>query len=419
MGVFQNQEIKIIKKIKWPNSLGHFYSFFTGFLGFKMLEGEYKMMGLAPLGKPIYKEKILREVLLLLEDGNYFFDHINFSYHSALEGKFSKKMIKLFGKPRRQNDVILQSHIDIASSVQAAFEDVQEHLLIWIKKKYPNINNLVIGGGCGLNVSANGNILKKNIFSNISIPPAPHDAGCAIGAVLYQLYKKNGYKIDFKNLKNFNNPYLGFSYSNEQIFEILEKKNFTIPDQKDYRTIYNFISDQIAKGMVVGWFQGNDEFGPRALGSRSFLADPRRSNMKELLNEKIKLREEFRPFAPSVLKEHVSNFFEIDLESPYMNIVSRVKEEKKNKIPAVVHIDNTSRVHSVNQFNNVHYYNLISAFYKITGIPMLLNTSFNIQEPIVCTPLDAIQTFLKCKVDFLVIENFIFDDKWRNENNFV
>jgi len=416
LAVNKNYRLANIKKIRWPNSLGHYYSFFTGFLGFQMLEGEYKMMGLAPYGKPRYEKIILEKILKILPDGNYEFNHNLCSYHNALENNFDKEFIKIFGKPRLNNNIITKKHMDIASSVQSVFEKVQLHMLIWAKKQYPKINNLVIAGGCGLNVSANGFILRKKLFKKISIPPAPHDAGCSIGSVLYRFYSLGNFALNFSKIKNISNPYLGFRYTDKDVLEIINKKKFSIPKKiKNKKLFYYFLSKSLARGKIIAWFQGKDEFGPRALGARSFLADPRNVKIKNSINLKIKQREKFRPFAPSILNTKVNAYFDINQKSPYMNIVANVIRNKMASIPSVVH-RGTSRVHSVSKALNKKYYNLLNFFFLQTKVPILLNTSFNIQEPIVSSPLDAINTFMKSKVDYLVIENYVFDNKWRNKN---
>ena len=388
---------KILTRHKWPNSLGHFYSTFTGFLGFKMLEGEYKMMGLAPYGKPKYKNKILSKILLLRKNGKYKLNTKLCDYHCALKGKFNQKFIDLFGNQRLEEENPTQEHIDLACSVQAAFEDCLIHILRPATKYYPQLNKIVLSGGCALNVTANGKILKSKIVDEIIIPPAPHDAGCAIGAALCGISTA----IDYKSVRS---PYLGKSFSNKEIFNELSKQfkvNFSRIKEDDLikRTVQYLI-----EGKLIGWFQGGAEFGPRALGARSFLADPRNDQIRDQINQKIKKRELFRPFAPSTLKESSKEFFDIDQDSPYMNIVSQVKS---NKIPAVTHIDGTARVHTISKDMHARYYKLINHFGEVTGIPVILNTSFNVQEPIVYSPKDAILTFINSKVDVLVIGDYI------------
>ena len=410
ISINNNGNKKIIKKIKWPNSLGHFYSFFTGYLGFRMLEGEYKMMGLAPLGKPIYRELILKEVLQLNQNnGDYSFNYSLCDYHAALEGKFNRSLFNGLIKPRTSGEQITQKHKDMAASVQFVFEEALENILYWLKDKFPNIDELNLSGGCALNVSANGKVIKKGIFKKITVPPAPHDAGCAVGAVLHYL-GKNNIKINYESIKN---PYLGSEYSNQEIENTFHNMELSVPEFYDDDEIINKTASVLANQGIVAWFQGRSEFGPRALGARSFLADPRDDKIRDEINKKIKKREMFRPFAPSIMFEKQSEYFDLNLFSPYMNIVSKVKKNKHGIIPAVIHSDNTSRIHSVTYNFNQKYYSLLKRFYKITGVPVLLNTSFNIQEPIVNSPEDAIKTFFESDVDLLVMGNYFCDKEWK------
>jgi len=417
LSVNLNNKLINLKKIKWPNSLGHFYSFFTGYLGFRMLEGEYKMMGLAPYGKPVYKDLILDRILILKENGSYYFNTQLCDYHGALYGSFNETLIKLIGHPRVNSEDLTKQHLNLASSVQAAFEEAQIHMIKWAKQIYPEIDKLVLSGGCALNVSANGKILNSNLFDKISIPPAPNDAGCSIGAVLAHGYNNDNF-FNFSKYKNVNSPYLGRNYSNDEIRIIFAKLNLSIPKKLNDDDLINFTSTALIEKNIVAWFNGRDEFGPRALGSRSFLADPRNDEIRNEINRKIKKRELFRPFAPSVIEEQCENYFDIKQKSPYMNIVANVLKDKKNIIPAVTHIDGTARVHSVSYEANPMYYNLLKNFGEKTGVPILLNTSFNIQEPIVRSPSDAITTFLKSGVDILVIGNYICDSEWKNQNKY-
>ena len=380
-----------------------------------MLEGEYKMMGLAPYGKPVYKDIILDQILILKEDGSYHFNTKLCDYHGALEGSFNEQLIKLIGYPRINSEDPTEQHLNLASSVQAAFEEAQMHMIKWAKQLYPEIDKLVLSGGCALNVSANGKILNSKLFDKISLPPAPHDAGCSIGAVLAHDYN-NGNIFNFSNYKNVNSPYLGRNYSNDEIRNTFSLLNLSIPKKLNDDDLIDFTSTALIEKNIVAWFNGRDEFGPRALGARSFLADPRNDDIRNEINKKIKKRELFRPFAPSVIKEEYGNYFDIKQDSPYMNIVANVLKDKKNIIPAITHIDGTARVHTVAYESNPMYYNLLKKFGEKTGIPVLLNTSFNIQEPIVRSPSDAIKTFLKSGVDLLVIGNYICDTKWKSEN---
>ena len=396
---FNNGERKVLSKHKWPNSLGHFYSTFTSFLGFEILEGEYKMMGLAPYGSPIYKDIILNNILKLNVDGTYILDTKICDYHLALRNKFTKKLINLFGNPRIKNKKLLQRHVDIAASVQYVFEITLIHLLKSAKLKFPLINKLVLSGGCALNVTANGELLKSNLFKEIIIPPAPHDAGCAIGAVIAGI--ENKFKL---NLNSIRNPYLGQNYSSDSILKEISKFTDFIPKKLDDISLIKKTVQFLIKGKIIAWFQHKSEFGPRALGARSFLADPRNDNIQKELNKKIKKRELFRPFAPSVTLEKSSKYFRINQDSPYMNIVGDVKT---SSIPAVTHVNGTSRIHTVRKNINEMYFNLLVEFEKKTGVPVLLNTSLNIQEPIVYSPHDVLKTFLNSEADILVVDKFI------------
>jgi carbamoyltransferase len=415
VSVLSDGNIKPIKRVKWPNSLGHFYSFFTGYLGFRMLEGEYKMMGLAPYGKPVFHDLILNKILDLCSDGDYRLNTRLCDYHRALRGDFPDDLVQLFGLPRRSTDPLTEAHINLAASVQSAFEAAQMHILHWAKKRYPEVDRLVVSGGCALNVTANGQILRAGIYSEIAVPPAPHDAGCAVGAVLASLSSSDLSTAELRH--SVANPYLGSSYSNDEIAQAFHAFSLPTPPIVSDDELINIVTESLCNRGVVAWFQGRSEFGPRALGSRSFLADPRDDSIREDINKKIKKRELFRPFAPSITEEECSNFFEIHQASPYMNIVANVLPDKRGVIPAVTHIDGTARVHTVNREVNPIYHRLITAFGEKTGIPVLLNTSLNIQEPIVYTPRDVIRTFMQSDVDMLAIGNFVCDAKWRKDMN--
>lgn len=409
---FKDNKIIDLKKIYWPNSLGHFYSYFTGYLGFKMLEGEYKMMGLAPYGKPIYKEFLRKNVLSKLSNKKYKFNYSKYSYHRALKNSFESLSHETFPEPRLPNDEINQCHKDLASSVQSLLEDIVIETLQDIKPNFLNEYNLILSGGCALNVTLNGKILSNKIFKNIIVPPAPHDAGCSIGSVLSFFYKNNNLKFlhDEKIKFKIQNPYLGFSYDTKKIEHVLNKYSKKLKFKLlDYQSVIEFTARALNENKIIAWYQGRDEIGPRALGNRSFLANPSTEKIRDIINRKIKKREPFRPFAPSVMLDEAKNYFELNQESPYMNIVASVKEDKKNLIPAVVHIDGTCRVHTVSKNFNKKYFDLLSKFFEISKIPVLLNTSFNINEPIVSTPNDAIKTFLNSDVDYLILENFIIN----------
>ena len=403
-------KIKILKKIKFPNSLGVFYEGITQTLGFKNYGDEYKVMGLAPYGKAIYydllSELFVKKTLdLNLEYFNH--DKKNFTYN--FEGipnqsnLISDKFILRIKKELEKNNETIQSNKNLAFSAQKIFE---EKVFLLFEEKFLKFSkNLTLSGGCSMNSSCNGKIYKKNIFENIFIPPAPGDAGGAIGSSLFYLKKK------FKpnQFKNINNPFLGPSYKNSEIKKLIEKNdkllNFKIyyyDDSELEKKIANYLS----KGdKVIGWFQGSMEFGPRALGNRSILSDPRNSNMKDIINSKIKLRENFRPFAPSILDEYKYDWFHFNANSDYMSFVADVREEKRNIIPAVTHVDGTGRLQTVKKHVSKKFYNLINEFNNLTKVPILLNTSFNENEPIVQHPDEAIGTFLRTKMDALVLEN--------------
>ena len=392
-----------LKRIRWPNSLGHFYSFFTGWLGFKMLEGEYKMMGLAPYGRPVHRDRILERLLRLEADGSYRLDTALCDYHRALEGSFDPALADIIGPPRAPDGEPSQDHLDLAASVQAAFEAALHHLLAWGRDQNPGIDRLVLSGGCALNVTANGRILQSGLFSEIIAPPAPHDAGCAVGAAL----ARGG------AASNARAPYLGPGFSDAEIAQAFRDRSLPAPQPVDEDALIAATVATLASGGIAGWFQGRTEFGPRALGSRSILADPRDDAIREVINAKIKKRELFRPFAPSTTIEAAPEYFEMAQASPYMNILARVRPEKRAAIPAVTHIDGTARVHTVSAETNPLYHRLITAFGQATGVPVLLNTSFNIQEPIVNTPDEAIDTWLRSDMDLLVIGGFLCDRSWR------
>ena len=307
----------------------------------------------------------------------------------------------IFLEPRSPDSSPKQSHVDLACSVQEAFEDCLKHILKPAFQKFPEIKKLVITGGCALNVTANGKLIENELIEEVIIPPAPHDAGCAIGAGLCAITSK----VCLASVKN---PYLGRNFSNKFIFKELSKFFNSNLQELEENELINTTVEYLIEGKLVAWFQGGSEFGPRALGARSFLADPRNDKIRDDINKKIKKRELFRPFAPSVLIDESKHFFELNQISPYMNIVSKVKSKD---IPAVTHIDGTARVHSVSEETHQRYYKLIRRFGDKTGVPVLLNTSFNVQEPIVYSPKDAIDTFINSDVDVLVIGDYLLTRK--------
>jgi carbamoyltransferase len=407
LSLVENGRRTDLRRVKWPNSLGHFYSTFTGYLGFRMLEGEYKMMGLAPYGEPALRDLLLDRVLRVGPEGSYDLDPALCDYHRALRGDFPAALAPLVGPPRAPDEAPTEAHLVLASSVQAAFETAQRRLLAWACARRPDVNRLALSGGCALNVTANGRILQAGLFEEIAAPPAPHDAGCAIGAALAHLAAKGLPAPDVTS------PYLGPGFTDDEIAATFRRLGLPPPRPADAAARIAAAVDLLTAGGVVAWHQGRTEFGPRALGARSILADPRDDAIREALNAKIKKRELFRPFAPSTIAEAAGDWFELGQESPYMNILAAVRSSRRATIPAVTHVDGTARVHTVTAEANPLYHRLIAAFGQRTGVPVLLNTSFNIQEPIVNTPEEAIRTFLRSDMDLLAIGGFLADRHWR------
>jgi len=430
-GVGKGNEIHLLSEINFPHSLGLLYSAFTYYTGFKVNSGEYKMMGLAPYGQPRYKDLILSELMDLKEDGSFKLNMKYFNYCAGLT-MTNKRFEKLFGgPPRKPESRLTQRHMDLARSVQEVTEEVVLRMARHIHKKTRQ-KNLCLAGGVALNCVANGRILREGPFENIWIQPAAGDAGGALGAALivwYQ-YLENTRIVDGR--KDFQQgSYLGPKFENGYIKDCLEKNQIPYILLRD-EDIPEKIADLIANQKVVGWFQGRMEFGPRALGARSILGDARSAKMQETMNLKIKFRESFRPFAPSVTKERVSDFFEIDRESPYMLLVAPVKkeirrevldEERKlsgldrlkivrSSIPAITHVDCSARLQTVNKDYNRLYHQMITKFDEKYGCPVIINTSFNVRgEPIVCTPEDAYLCFMRTNMDYLIMANFLIEKK--------
>jgi len=406
-GYARDTTIKLTNDIEWPHSLGMFYSAFTYFLGFKVNEGEYKLMGLSSYGKPKYYDLIMEKLIDVKDDGSL---RLNMKYFSftwdkvMVNGKFSE----LFGIPRRTEDQKTeQIHLDIGASAQLVLEEVLLKMARHVHEK-TGLKNLCLGGGVALNGVANYRLLKEGPFEKIHIPPSPGDGGSAIGCAAYAYYSilNNERIIETDNSKMISNTaYLGPQYSNDEIKLFLEK--YKIPYEKyERQELLQKTAKLISEQNVVGWYQGRVEWGPRALGNRSILADPRNGKMKDILNEKIKHRESFRPFAPSILEEHTSEYFEIDIPSPYMLLVAKVK--KPEKIPAVTHVDGTGRLQTVSRKANPLYYDLINEFYKLTDVPVIINTSMNVKgEPIVNTPEQAFDMLLKTDMDYIVMGDYI------------
>ena len=405
-GTGKDTDVKLINDIRWPHSVGLFYSAFTYFLGFKVNEGEYKLMGLSSYGEPKYYDKIMNELIDVKNDGSI---HLNMKYFAFTYDKYmtNQNFSDVFGiPPRKHDEKAEQIHYDIGASAQLVLEDILLKMINHVYNK-TKMKNLCLGGGVALNGVANYRILKEGPFENLHIPPSPGDAGSAVGCAQYLYYcnAKNKRILEESTERIANNIYVGPEYSNDEIKSFLDKNKISY-DFLEREQLLKNSAKLIAEGNIVGWYQGKMEWGPRALGNRSILADPRDEKMKDVLNEKIKHRESFRPFAPSILEEYVSEYFDMDRPSPYMLLVAKVK--KPDKIPAVTHIDGTGRLQSVSKEVNPLYYDLINEFYKLTGIPVIINTSMNVMgEPIVNTPEQAYNMILKTDMDYLVMGNYL------------
>ncbi len=439
LGTGKGNKVNLFKQINFPNSLGLLYSAFTAFLGFEVNEGEYKVMGMAAYGKPRYREKILKHILKLHNDGSFDINMNYFSYHYSAKSSYSKKFEQLFGKPRAINEDFFTSgfdfpayfgekpenyaalctknqyYADIAASIQAVTEEVILKQANYLYKQ-TKMKNLCLAGGVALNCVANGRILREGPFENIFIQPSPGDSGAAIGAALYVYHHILGHKRNFI----LEHTYLGKEYSEEEILNFLNKSNIPFRRFNTESQLLDFCVGQIKQAKVIGWFQGRCEWGPRALGNRSIIADARNKDMKNIVNLKIKFREPFRPFAPVIIESELENFFIVKNKDlypfRYMLIALPIKEEKRKLIPAVDH-EGTGRVQTITKTWNPLYYKLVEKFAKKTGIPLLLNTSFNLKgEPIVNSPQNAYNTFKNSGLDILVMGNFVVE---KNKNKDV
>ena len=435
VAVGKDNDLEIKKEIHFPHSLGLLYSAFTYYTGFKVNSGEYKLMGLAPYGRPIYEDKIYH-LIDIKDDGTFRLDQKYFNYATGLT-MTNKRFDKLFGKKPRDpnNEKISQFHMDIAASIQKVTEDIMIKLAKAIRNEY-KIKNLCLAGGVALNCVANGKILQEKIFENIWIQPAAGDAGGSLGAALALWHIDQGNERKVSIGDDMNGSYLGNEFNQEEIEKELNIAGAYF-ETLNYEDLINKTSEFLCKEKAIGWFQGRMEFGPRALGARSILGDPRSDKMQKNLNLKVKYRESFRPFAPSVLREDLSEWFEMDVDSPYMLLVANINQNKKiemtdeqkklfgidklnikrSEIPAVTHVDYSARVQTVTKNINNRYYDLISKFKEKTGCPVIVNTSFNVRgEPIVNTPTDAFNCFMGTDLDYLVIGNCILDKTKQNSN---
>jgi len=435
ISIGKNNKIDILKELHFPHSLGLLYSAFTYFLGFKVNGGEYKVMGLAPYGQPIFKNIILDKLIDLKEDGSFKLNMNYFNYATGLT-MTNDKFAKIFSiKKREPEDKLLQIHMDIAASIQAVTEEVVLKITKFLFKEF-NIPNLCLAGGVALNCVANGKILKQGFFKNIWIQPASGDAGGALGAAQVFYFQELNNKRNISNIDSMQGAYLGPQFSDDQVESELKNCGAFYKKLNLEQIIAN-TAKALSEEKIVGWFQGRMEFGPRSLGNRSIIADPRSEKMQKNLNLKVKYRESFRPFAPAVLIEKVSEWFDINCESPYMLLVADVKKSKqlqmtneqknlfgidklnikRSNIPSVTHVDYSARIQTVHKETNLKFYKLITEFEKNTNCPVLVNTSFNIRgEPIVCSVKDAFNCFMGTELDVLVCNNFILYKIDQNNN---
>jgi len=436
VGIGKGKDLEIKKEIHFPHSLGLLYSAFTYYTGFKVNSGEYKLMGLAPYGEPKYSKIIKDNLIDIKKDGSFKINQKYFDYATGLT-MINAKFERLFKQKKRDSKFqeINQFHMDIAASIQQVTEDIMITLVRSLKEEY-KINNLCLAGGVALNCVANGKILKEKIFDNIWIQPAAGDAGGSLGAALafWHIEQGNNRQISVKD--NMQGSYLGAEFSQDEVEKELKSvgANFEI---LNYENLIDKTAELLSKEKAIGWFQGRMEFGPRALGGRSILGDPRSDKMQKNLNLKVKFRESFRPFAPSILREDLSEWFDMDDDSPYMLLVANVNHKKKiemtseekklfgidklnikrSEVPAVTHVDYSARVQTVKREINNRFYDLIVKFKEKTGCPLLVNTSFNVRgEPIVNTPTDAFNCFMGTDLDYLVIGNCILNKKNQNHN---
>ncbi|MDX1406929.1 MAG: carbamoyltransferase C-terminal domain-containing protein [Saprospiraceae bacterium] len=412
-GTGSGAQINVLDSVSYPHSLGILYTTFTQYLGFPHYGDEYKLMGLSPYGEPRYLDQLLDEVITLKKNGlfelngkyfRHFKEGVSMSWQGGaptIEPLHNTAIAELFGPPRSKGEPLTAHHKDLAASVQRLTEIAIFHMAEDLYRR-TGMNQLCLTGGVAQNSMANGKIIRNTSFEGLFVPPAGHDAGTATGAALYQWHHNMGNPRETFRIE----PYTGVRFDNDTIAAYLQERNIPYLRLSD-EEIYEKVTQALLDDGVIGWFQGRAEFGPRALGNRSILADPRRADAKQLLNEKIKKRESFRPFAPSILEEYVDEYFEQVDQVPFMEKVFDIRKEKHAVIPAVTHVNGTGRLQTVSEQVNPRYYALIHAFYRRTGVPVLLNTSFNENEPIVNTPEHALECFLRTKMDMLVMENIV------------
>jgi carbamoyltransferase len=413
IAVGRGNKIEVLDSVDFPVSCGLFYTAFTQFLGFPHYGDEYKVMGLAPYGEAKYTDKV-KKVLKFLPNGLYTWNdeyfvqptRAGFKYENnipSVGNLYSAKFTELFGQPRNDKEELSQYHKDLAASVQRVTEELIFYILKHLKEK-TGMKNICIAGGVAQNSVANGKVADATGFDGVYIPSAGHDAGISMGSALYQY----NHVLDQPRAKPIYTAYTGSRYSNEEIEQFLQSRNIVYRRLSD-EELYDVVTNKLIEPGVVGWFNGRAEFGPRALGARSIIADPRNAKAKDLLNSKIKRRESFRPFAPSILKEYTGDYFTKTGEVPFMEKVFPIIPGKQASIPAVTHVDGTGRLQTVDKEIAPRYYALIDAFRKKTGVPILLNTSFNENEPIVNTPAEALDCFLRTQMDMLVLENCVIE----------
>jgi carbamoyltransferase len=418
-GTAHGTQINVDDRVYFPHSLGIFYQALTQFIGFPNYGDEYKVMGLAPYGRPTYLPR-MRQIVLLQSDGTFKLNLDYFRHHRekieyewdggspSVGSLFAPALADLLGPLRHKDDPLEQHHKDIAHSVQAMYEESFFHLLNTLHARHP-MEDIAVAGGCGMNSVANGKIRLRTPFKRVYVQAAAGDAGGAIGAALSVWHRGDNLEAQRRGPVH-DHAFWGPAYSDVQIAQVLEidadrvkAAGCTVRHFDQLPELYRETAQFVADGQVVGWFQGRMEWGPRALGNRSIIGDPRRADMKDILNLKIKRRESFRPFAPSVLHSHVSLWFEQDDDVPFMMQVYQIRSDKRDFIPAVAHVDGSGRLQTVYEHTNPRYYGLIDAFHQISGVPMVLNTSFNENEPVVCTPEEALNCFLRTKMDVLVL----------------